>query len=101
MPEHQPDAPAAHFGMNKTGHLRIQRIEQLRRTLNDGHIDAQFPQVFRQLQADESAARQNRGARLLPLYKRADTQRIFHGAQREHPLRFHAGQLRLRGLRPW
>ena len=73
MPEHQPDAPAAHFGMNKAGHLRIQRIEQLRRTLNDGHIDAQFPQVFRQLQADESAARQNRGARLLPLYKRADT----------------------------
>ena len=78
-----------HLGVDKGRQIIVQGVEQLLGPLNDGHVHSKPAQVFRQLQADISAARQDCGAGLLPLHERPDAQSVLHGPQRKEPVQSH------------
>ena len=57
--QHQAHPVLAQFGVEEGGHLRVQLAEQMAGPLDDGDLQPQLPQVFRQLQPDEAAAGEN------------------------------------------
>lgn len=54
MTQGQFDTITAHFRLNESRHIWIKRIHELFWTLNNGYVNAQFPQVFSQFQTDKS-----------------------------------------------
>jgi len=52
----QPHPFLPQLGVEEGGHVRVQGIQQLAGPLDHGDVDAQLPQVFHQLHADEAAA---------------------------------------------
>ena len=81
MAQSQPHAVLSHLSMDQSGHVRVVGIHQLLGPLDDGDIHPQLPQVFCQLQADETAARQHSGLRLLLLNVLFDAEGVLHGTQ--------------------
>ena len=97
MAQRQPDAMPAHLGVEKRRHVRVKGIHQLSGTLDDGDLQPQRPQVFRQLQPDEAAARQHGGFGVVLGDVVLDAQGVLHGAQGEQLVQPHAGQPGLGG----
>ena len=57
--QRQLDAVFAHFAVDHGSHIGVKGIHQLLGTLDNGHIHAQFPQIFCQFQSNETAACQH------------------------------------------
>ena len=89
-------AVLSYLTMDESGHVRIKGVHQLLGPLDDGDIHPQLPQVFRQLQTDETAACQHSGLRLLLLNVLFDAEGVFHGTQGKDFFRTKAGEPGLR-----
>ena len=100
MPQRQSDPVSAHFTVDEGGHICVKGIHELLRPLNDRHLHAQFTQILRQFQADEAAACQDRGLRIILMNELFDAEGILHGPQRKHFFRADAGKPWLSGLSP-
>ena len=69
MTQSQSHAVLSHFRMDKGSHVRVKGVHQLHGALDNGDPQPQLPQILRQLQTDEAAARQHSGLRVLLLVK--------------------------------
>ena len=57
VPQGKLHAVLSHLCVYKSGHVRVKGVHELFGALDDGDLHPQLPQVFRQLQTDEAAAR--------------------------------------------
>ena len=56
MAKSQHDAVFAHLSMNKGGHIRVEGVHQLLRTLDDRNLHAKVSQVFGEFKSDKPSA---------------------------------------------
>ena len=89
---------AAHLVVDIGGHVGVEGVHQLFGPLDNGNIQAQLPQVLRQLQAYEAAPRQHGGFGLLLHHVIPYLKAILHGAQGEELVYPRSGELWLGGL---
>ncbi len=100
LSQRQLHAVPAQLAVKKGRHIWVKGVHQLLGPLHDGHIHAQLPQVFRQLQTDEPAPRQHGGPGPVLPDKFLHAEGVLHRPQGEQLLQPDAGQSWLRGLRP-
>ena len=93
----QPHPFLPQLGVEEGGHVRVQGIQQLAGPLDHGDVDAQLPQVFHQLHADEAAAGQHRGPGMVLFDEFPDLQGVLYRAEGEQAVDPYAGQRRLGG----
>ena len=70
---------AAHLVVDIGGHVGVEGVHQLFGPLDYGHIQAQLPQVLRQLQAYEAAPRQHGGSGLVLHHIVSYLKAVLHG----------------------
>ena len=89
----------AELGVDKGGHVRVQRAQKLLHLFHDGHLRAALGEVFRHFQPDEAAADHRRRGGPLFIHELADAQRVLHRAQCEDVFSVDARQRRHHGAR--
>ena len=89
----------AELGVDKGGHVRVQRAQKLLHLFDDGHLRAALGEGFPPFPADEAAADHRRRGGAGRVHKFADTQRVLHRAQGEDVLFVDARQRRHHGAR--
>ena len=89
-----------YLAVDKGSHIGVKRIHQLSRTLDDGDVHAQFPEIFRKFKADKSAACQDGGFWIFFGDVFLDAEGVFHSSQCKHILNADAGETWLGRLCP-
>ena len=99
MSQRQLDTVPAHFIVDERSHIRVKGIHKLFRTLNNGDLHSQLPQILRQLQTNKTAAGQYGRLGVIGSDKFFNAESVLHSAQGEELIKPHTGKPGLCGFR--